>query len=309
MSNGSDGAKGRKGQKLADHVYGRRLEKLRTRARALQGDKLLGRADAEFSHAELLTLNAANKGLLLGLGDSWFDYFTYDALDTLKNRFGYTRASVAAAGMSLKKIVESPTQLELLSEEIEKTVGTMAPKAILVSGGGNDLVDFGIGNLLNDFTAGSPALIEGAVRTLIDEQIRDSLASILDSIHGLCQRWLNKTIPIVIHGYAYPIPDGRYLSFPEKRGPWLEPRFLEKRYDREDLGPRKAVMTTLIDRLNRMQLDLIQKPEYKDHVKHVDLRDALDAADYKTMWENELHPQASGFRMVAERFDRVLRTL
>lgn len=299
------------GQQLCDQVFNARIAKLRKRATVLARDGVLRlRADSEISQAtphDLIRLNAASKGFLLGLGDSWFDYFAIDVFQSLLNDIGYSGTSVAVAGTSLKTMTQDGAQLELLSQEIEKTVGGQTPQAILLSGGGNDLVEFGLENLLNVFGSGLPPLIDTAVCTLIDQQMAQSLSTILDSISYLCRRWLNKTIPILIHGYDYPIPDGRYLIFP-RRGPWLEPAFLNKGYDKRDLGPRTAVMKTLIDRLNSMQLNVVAQPGH-EHVRHVEVRGTLAAAEYTTMWENELHPRSNGFTAVAGRFDGMLQTL
>ena len=309
MSDNQSGGKSTNdGRQLADQVLGRRIAALQTRATVLARDGIAGlQTAAVFSidaPPDLMLLKAASKGFLLGLGDSWFDYFAMDALDSLQNDIGYIRTSVAEAGTSLKSIAKVPAQLERLSEEIEKTVGGVAPKAILLSGGGNDLVDFGIENLLNDFGSGLPPLKENAVKQLIDEDMESALTVILNAVTALCRKWLGKTIPILIHGYDYPIPDGRPLVLPP-RGPWLEKGFIDKGYDKLDLGPRTKVMKTLIDRLNEMQLTVVAKKGL-EHVKHVELRGSLAAADYTTMWGNELHPTRDGFKVVARKFAKAL---
>jgi hypothetical protein len=298
------------GQQLCDQVINMRIEELRMRATVLARDRVIRlQAKGEISEAtphNLIRLNTASKGLLLGLGDSWFDYFAIDVFQSLLNDIGYSGTSVAEAGTSLKTMTDG-TQLKLLSREIEKTVGHQTPQAILLSGGGNDLVEFGLENLLNVFGSNLPPLIDSEVKKLIDQQMAQSLGTILDCITCLCRRWLNKIVPILIHGYAYPIPDGRYLIYP-RRGPWLEPPFLNRKYNKLDLGPRTEVMKTLIDRLNSMQLNVLAQPGH-EHVRHVDVRGALAATDYTKMWGNELHPTSDGFTDVAGRFDGVLKTL
>jgi hypothetical protein len=312
MSDNPHGTKsGNPGQQLCDQVIDARIATLRNRATILERDgvfPLMAKGElSEVAPRELIRLNLASKGYLLGLGDSWFDYFAVDVFQSLLNDLGYDGTPVAEAGTSLKTIADGAAQLKLLSRELEKTVGGQTPEAILLSGGGNDLVDFGLENLLNVFGSGLPPLIESEVAKLIDQQMAQSFGTILDCITALCRRWLNKTIPILIHGYAYPIPDGRYLIFP-RRGPWLEPCFLNRGYDKLDLGPRTAVMKTLIDRLNSMQLRISAQPG-REHVRHVDVRTTLAAADYTKMWINELHPTSQGFAAVAGKFDGVLKTL
>lgn len=299
------------GRQLADKVIERRMSALHARATVLAREGIFGvQADIAFAPAappHLILLRAASRGLLLGLGDSWFDYFAADVLDSLQNDLGYTRTSVARAGSSLKSIRKETAQLEQLSEAIENTVGGAVPKAILLSGGGNDVVDFGVENLLNDVDSGLPPLKADAVNQLVDRDMESALIDILTAITASCQKWLGRTIPILIHGYDNPIPDGRFLRLPP-RGPWLEPGFLRKGYDKHDLGPQTAVMKTLIGRLNDMQLRVVAKTEFA-HVRHVDLRGTLAAADYKTMWANELHPTRDGFKAIAGKFAAALGML
>ena len=58
-----------------------------------------------------------------------------------------------------------------------------------------------------------------------------------------------KDIPILIHGYAHPVPDGRpFLTGWPLPGPWLQPGFSAKGYvhdDPADLGRNTQVMERL----------------------------------------------------------------
>ena len=75
----------------------------------------------------------------------------------------------------------------------------------------------------------------------------------------------------------------------------MEPGFREKGYD--DLDERVAIARNLIDRLYRM-LDKVAAAPGFSHVRVVDLRGTLSTElpgnKYKTSWDNELHPSATG---------------
>lgn len=120
---------------------------------------------------------------------------------------------------------------------------------------------------------------------------------------------------MIIHGYGYPVPDGRgYLGgFWILPGPWLQPGFLQKGYLNSaqkdvDLPRCTGIMKRLIDRFNAM-LKSIPGSQDLQHVSYLDLRPVLSNAlpGYKASWENELHPTKAGFEAVAQTFrDRIL---
>jgi hypothetical protein len=119
-------------------------------------------------------------------------------------------------------------------------------------------------------------------------------------------------VPILVHGYDYPVPDGRgfwggWWILP---GPWLQPGFREKRFN--DLSTNIGLMRQIIDQFNGMLMELVSEPEFS-HVHHIDLRNALStnlANDgYKARWDNELHPSEAGFADVAKKFADVLNDL
>lgn len=300
---------------LARRVIERRITALQTRTRVLTESAtaalLATPIDAGAGLANFLTFKTATKGLLLGLGDSWYQYFAMDVLDILQDSFAYTRRSVAEAGASLKSVATTTGQLDRLSEEIENTLGHARPTALFLSGGGNDVVDFGIENLLNPASPGVPPLNDAVVTGFVDGAMKQNLIDVLRAITGLSDHLLALRLPIFFHGYDYPVPDGRGLIIP-KRGPWLKPGFVEKGYGADDQLPlRKSIMKDLIDRLNTMQKEVAAMPEFK-HVVHVDLRGTLppkSTDDYRLWWSNELHPTRSGFELIAKKFADKLASL
>ena len=147
---------------------------------------------------------------------------------------------------------------------------------------------------------------------VLGSRLRQAMISLLGAVTHLCEQTFGAKLPILLHGYDYPVPDGRgYLGgFWMLPGPWLEPGFRRKGFT--DLQERCAVMETLIDRYNAVLAGVAGGPGL-EHVRHLDLRGTLSnelaGTAYKKAWGDELHPTERGFRSVAGRFDQVLRAL
>ena len=122
----------------------------------------------------------------------------------------------------------------------------------------------------------------------------------------------NDQPPIVIHGYDFPVPDGRGYAggWGPLPGPWLEPSFRRKGFD--VLQETTQIMKTLVDRLNTMAKSIVREPGLQ-HVTHLDLRgvlsNRLEGKEYKKWWANELHPTPPGFEAVATKFHETIQAL
>ncbi len=256
--------------------------------------------------------SGTSAGLLVAQGDSWFDFPFHDVLEELEARFNYTVESVAHRGDRVEEMVYEPGQLDRLAHRLERLARAgRRPRAILLSGGGNDIAGDDLAVLLNHSRSGLPPLSD-AVVTGVVERLGAAMVSLAGATTELVRRSFAgaPTIPILLHGYDYPVPDGRgYLPglwlFP---GPWLEPGFRRKGY--QDLAERCRVMETLVDRVNELFAS-IAGGRGLEHVRHVDLRGTLSnvlaGRAYKAWWGDELHPTAKGFAVVARRFDEMLR--
>jgi lysophospholipase L1-like esterase len=256
---------------------------------------------------------AGSGGLLVAEGDSWFDYPFFDVLEELEEGFAYEIESVAHKGDTLEEMIYDANQLDKLARKLQKLrEQERAPRAILLSAGGNDIAGEEFSMLLNHRRSGLSAVNEQVVDGVMSSRLRQALISLLGAITHLCERTFGAKMPIVFHGYDYPVPDGRgYLGgFWMLPGPWLEPGFRRKGFT--DLRERCDVMETLIDRYNVVLASVAGGPGL-EHVRHVDLRGTLSnellGTAYKKTWGDELHPTERGFRSVAGRFDQVLRTL
>jgi len=288
----------------AAEVLSLRTKAIRARARTLATKATVTR-DVSLTAAVTPTMlravgGAATAGVLIAEGDSWFDYPWADILSELEDRYGYDIESVAKAGDRVEDMAYNGGQLTKFVRAIEKVVrrGSI-PRAILLSGGGNDIAGREFAVLLNHAQSASPGLNMEIVEALIHGRLRDAYIHILESITSVTTTLMGQPTPMVVHGYGYPVPDGRGFAggwwlLP---GPWMEPGFRGKGYD--TLQQRTDLAAALIDQFNAMLAAVVAMPNFA-HVTYVDLRPVLsnDLKTYKTHWANELHPTDKGWTLV-----------
>ena len=245
-----------------------------------------------------------SRGVLVAEGDSWFDYPGTDVLGVLEDEHGYDVESVAHKGDRVEDMAYSGGQLTKFTRTLERVIrrGTV-PTAILLSGGGNDIAGDEFAVLLNHAASPVGGLDKHILEGVIDNRLFYAYLTILAAVTAVCKKKAGVEIPILVHGYDYPVADGRgfwggWWFLP---GPWLEPGFREKGF--QPGGLRDAVLKALIDRFNKMLRTIVAMPEFA-HVSHVDLRGLLPrtSSDYKKWWDNELHPTEKGFKKVAAQF-------
>lgn len=273
------------------------------------------------------------KGILIAEGDSWFDYGPgYDILTALE-ALEYDIKEVAAHGDTLREMVFSANDEQF--KELERTLIQVAaidqatPRAILLSGGGNDFTgkeqdrrspyDYKFERLLNDKNSGDGLLNKGEVDQVMNVELYGLYKHLIAKIDDACGKIFGKVVPILVHGYGYVVPDGRGIQVPQSRtygfppsyGPWLKPAFRKKHY--YDLQENTDAMRAVIDEFNGMLARL-----EGGHVMRVDLRNCLSNSlegggglkEYEKDWANELHPTYNyGFIKIAAEFDKVLTEL
>ncbi len=312
----------------ADEILSRRREGRAKRAAALAAHPQPLSIKTEITRAPLtaavapaaaLTATAQTAGYLLAVGDSWFDYPIHDILTRLDDNYGYNIESSAHRGDPIETMVSSVGQLDKFARCMDKIVALgAAPKAILISGGGDDIAGTEFGMLINNadlqpIAGWNDQVISG----VIDTRIAAAYRMMILSVNSLCQKDLGRTFPILVHGYDCPVPDGRgFLGggwiLP---GPWLKPGFDEKLFT--VLSGTTQMMMTVIDRFNAMLQNLVQEPGFQN-VRYIDLRRTLSnsLSNYTQWWANEIHPNAGGifggqdgWGAVAAKFQAVLATL
>lgn len=251
----------------------------------------------------LRALGPTSTGLLIAEGDSWFDYPFHDVLSILEDDHGYDVESVAHKGDTVEDMAYSGGQFEEFARRLEKVLRDgRVPDAVLISGGGNDIAGDEFTLLLNHAASGLPAINDDVVHGVIEVRLRNAYVFMIGGLTQIAEHYLKRPIPIVTHGYDYPIPDGRGFlgGFGPFPGPWLQPGFRQKGYG--DLDKNIKVIKGLIDVFNNTLDSISNIPQFK-HVHHLDLRGTLAAGTtYKKDWANELHPTERGFGAVTAKF-------
>ena len=293
----------------------------------------------------------SDKGELLGFGDSWF----YNAFapsnsshfqeqlkalgwDTKTFKVeDYCRGAQRLADMAA---IQPGTGIYALVEDLVadwKAGRGALPRAILLGGGGNDVKDGGTSCIwpsCDPQGTGSPldGLVEGKGSTppLNVDALNRFLNSMVDHLSVICRRLAasatsdgKQMIPIVVHGYDFPYPDGRPSAL--LLCPSLAPTFTRTGFRRPVGGNPMAdggaiaVMESLITELNRryaLAVDALHDNQGVD-VRFKRLAGTLQSqadfntnpAGYKKYWANELHPTTLGFKVLAAALSAELMNL
>jgi hypothetical protein len=238
--------------------------------------------------------------VLIGEGDSWFDYplpdplHPTDVLQGLENTgkpvplilklAHYSDATTTLLGVNKRN--------RLIDQLKDPANGPI--DALLFSGGGNDVVGDQFRFWLHDAdaVANDPAqgidirrlanifgVVESAYLDLI--RIRDQFAP-----HA----------PIFVHAYDFAIPSG--TSACHLAGPWLRPSLVDRGW--RDLAPGTLIVRTILVQFRAMLLRLASDPAH--NLVLVETQGTLAPDD----WANELHPTGAGFAKIAACFRAAL---
>ena len=257
---------------------------------------------------------AARKFRILADGDSWFDYpIGKDVLDYLNNYFRHPVTKLAKAGSTLNELVYGPDELftgdpgkgkTRLTKVVEK-LRQQEFDAYLFSGGGNDIAGPEFFSFINHAASQLPnpnrEVLDGVVNGTFRKAYEDMIEVLLTEADRR-----NIKLPILVHGYDFPWPDGRGAVALGIIGPWFEDTFRKKGFplsgaNDPDLLRRRKIVAEFIKSLNAM-LDSLQT-KYLGKVFKVDL---LGTLPNRSDWANELHPTNAGFAAVAWKFNNRL---
>jgi lysophospholipase L1-like esterase len=245
---------------------------------------------------------------LWAVGDSWLDDILggYPDLITALRPLGYDVTNEALdhthSGLRLGQLAADAFLAKLrrdLADAVRGIGGPALPKAILLCGGGNDLVQ------PKDRPHRTPlyGMLRAGAKDAVAAIDRPALDAYLERMRGYHERVLDvltgAKVPILIHAYDHPIPDGRD---PTGTGGWLKPIFDDRRIDPDTA---KAVMRTLIDGLNTMVADLVAHRPPEHNVHHLALAGTLEkapdfAVSHEIYWGDELHPTPEGYHVIAK---------
>lgn len=240
----------------------------------------------------------------LAIGDSWFDYPANDVglpwlnqdiiakLQTIGNPSPLV-LSRASAGNPMTTTIGLNNQKQYVSDINNHGQWLSAkPDAILVSGGGDDVVGDAFVIYLDYLGGKLSSRVQGVI---------DSVEASYQALFQFRDLHAPKT-PIFGHCYDYAIPDNKgVLVF----GPWLWPSLDFAGYNYTD---GLEIVKDTIDHLYDMLSGLASVKANNFYL--VDTRGTLTRDTLQPLgWANEIHPYSAGFLALANKFVPVLQTV
>jgi hypothetical protein len=240
----------------------------------------------------------------LAIGDSWFEYPLYDNGPLLEETGVVAQSQLGSMGnpppVILNQALHGQATTAILSWENQEKLITLLddknqwlnqttglPDAILMSGGGDDLVgdqlaiylDYGGGGLNSARFQGALDSVKASYMDLF--AFRDVFA---------------RGVPVVGHCYDYAIPNGVVpVCVPTA---WLQPSLEFAGYN---YAEGLAIVQKMIDLFHDMLASLASIAS--NNFKLIDTRNTVTRdSTSPTGWANEIHPKFGGFSAVANKF-------
>jgi lysophospholipase L1-like esterase len=274
----------------------------------------------DFDKVDAPDMNQFNP-VLLAEGDSWFTLGAIPAYNLLEQldfpTFGavinlaYPGDTVSSMEKALKAGA-SQRRIDVWASELGRWIADSAAyplTGILLSGGGNDLID-AFPHLLKtpcdytkiDATNVADALDEDAQRKF-DRFVGESFTGIVNFVrqHG----GPNAHVPIFCHTYDYPTPNDAPATILGVRVgcAWMYPRLMER-------AVPQTLWTALSDLLLRRLATTLKGLDLPDFhvISTLDTiaRAQLGARGSSGDWDNEIHPGRSGYKKLGRRVARAI---
>lgn len=260
-------------------------------------------------------------------GDSWFSIGALPPTRTtrvvaeLRLEKSTVVVNCAKPGAVLRRMTDTSREVQFL--KLLRGKFAMKWDAILLSGGGNDLID-----AIGSSPAGAPD--QRLLRTPAErgngpltgadyvsepgwQVFANHIGTVFNQLVDERDAGINRPTPLVWHNYArvMPRPAGAGLGF----GPWLLPALDLYLVPAAD---RLAVSDELIGRLARLVKDIVAVRMAKDPAANLHIADsqsaglelsAPDSEDSSGDWINEIHPTRGGYQKVAAAYAKVLDPL
>ncbi|MBL8524180.1 MAG: SGNH/GDSL hydrolase family protein [Betaproteobacteria bacterium] len=251
---------------------------------------------------------------LLAEGDSWFSYGSW-RLRNLPLQLRFTTdtmiVTLAEPGDTIVRMADI-CRNPALEMQLDKRFGYNW-HAILLSGGGNDIID-NAGKIIPPSSKAQPSRADPADYCDLDA-LRRVLATIAKGYAAIVDLRDRAGIspcvgkPIVIHTYDLCAPRDSPARFAFLTlGPWLYPAMIAAKIPQARWNDvADVVMNALADKL-------LALPNKLPNVHVVDTRGLLTrstntAKGISNDWENEIHPTADGYRKIAKPISQRLASL
>jgi len=278
-------------------------------AAALYAARVVTLSDVQSGDPDTNPDNPQYARRFLAEGDSWFSHNAMPASANLLQQIRLPQSAIvltlAQPGDTIRHmgaIAHNP----LLARYLADRNFASNWDAILLSGGGNDLID-AVNDIIVAGGGTAPASwIDAAALARTLEVIVQGYATIVATRDAPGSASAGK--PIVVHTYDYPTPNNApalFLGAPAA-GPWFWRRFEALRL----ADPRllAAITDHVLDRLAETLLGLASRfANFKVvNTRGTLVRAAAGATGNSNDWLNEIHPNSGGYRKIAARVGRVV---
>ncbi|SPE25143.1 conserved hypothetical protein [Burkholderiales bacterium] len=238
---------------------------------------------------------------ILAKGDSWFSTGSFPVCNMLQQMQFSKTACIVNLAIPGDPVAAMSERIQKGEDEFSLQVGAPGARrwdAILLSGGGNDLID-ALPSLLRTGIESECAsdYVDSQALHALQQGIRASYSRIV----GFRDRAdsPNRGVPIFVHTYDYTTPSSapaRIYNLLAVTGPWLCPRM-------RGVPPhlRTALSNYLLDRVAQTLCSL--QATLPNFIV-IDTRGTLRGVAPETSsrcgdWENEIHPSRAGYRKLA----------
>ena len=248
---------------------------------------------------------------MLAEGDSWFSFGSVLG-NSLLNQLHFSRSTLVTAtsspGEALRRMVDWRRDPNFISLVDGARRGNRAWTfdAVLLSGGGNDLIDAVNDKLVDQqlLKLVAPGDEPGSAAECVHEDAWQKFEAYLRANFTAISQLVGNSVknaatPVFIHSYDYPTPnDAPALRFVS--GPWLRPAMLAHR-----IPP--GLWVALADHLTDRLAGVLQSLQLAN-VHLIDTRNTLQRAELGAFaesndWLNEIHPTAAGYAKLADRWE------
>lgn len=247
--------------------------------------------------------NPTEFAAILAIGDSWFWYPNNNLLTAIAN---HPKLLDPFRNIQMLGYVGAKLDDLVFGKYADEFKREMSPlnsqyySAVFVSGAGNDAVDYGL-CLQADcrpFDTAEKCISPDGMDSFLKEMSRAITTLLHDVSWNIAQQ--KRQVDVFIHGYDYPVPDGRGFAGTTIIGPWLKPA-MDKAGVQNNDGLRQDICRILIDQLNTMLTNFDKQTLPGCRMHYIDSRGTLRTGEqYQTDWANEMHPTPTGFNTIVD---------